>query len=636
MFCDFDMKMFNRDTNDLFYTDCFQKNGTMGEVYVAFAKLPTAGDKFLYTYNLLKKYEKLPVVCKLTNPKNNEKARKIRADANVKFQNRDYTSALYEYNKSVMTAKIDSQDYVLALANRSAALYYLEEYEACIHDIHQALAKKYPTELAYKLYEREVKCLEHMGKTSQAKLKFKEFLSHLSQALLSKEKKKNIEMQIKKLLKETNKKETNNELNIIKLLGGPNKNIPALSKFVKMKYSESMGRCLVVSSDINPGDVLAIEKPYAGVLRRESYEHNCQNCFKRCLSGIPCLKCTLVIYCNETCRIQSYESGHKYECSIFSTFNNWPSMDHMEHLSLNIFLKSVCNLGLDKYIATVHTLNAETTDPMMRGFNNGKYLSDQFYSVYTLEGNETKRTVSDLFLRHCYAAVMVSIMKLAGLQIPDHHLGTVGQSLVHIICAVASNAHGITQPPNRKTWSLVHINQFMPVASLLMPVLSLLNHHCDPNVVRHNYNGTIVLTAIQPISKDSQLFDNYGLLYATHPKETRHQILKNQYCFRCQCSSCEGNWPMYDVLCNQPQSACKILTDINPHVLEKSSIKLYEIIDEIKANECDGLQYIQFLYSHLKLLHSNIKRPMVEYCDCQETIKEILYSTANKFIIEDY
>jgi len=78
-------------------------------------------------------------------------------------------------------------------------------------------------------------------------------LTHLSQALLSKEKKKNIEMQIKKLLKETNKKETNNELNVIKLLGGSNKNIPALSKFVKMKYSESMGRCLVVSSDINPG-----------------------------------------------------------------------------------------------------------------------------------------------------------------------------------------------------------------------------------------------------------------------------------------------------------------------------------------------------------------------------------------------
>ncbi|XP_025204089.1 SET and MYND domain-containing protein 4-like isoform X2 [Melanaphis sacchari] len=614
------MEMLNHDvlpyTNDLYYTDCFQKNEIMGEVYIAFAKLPTAADKFLYTYNILKKYNKLPMECKLTNPKCNKKARLIRADANVKFQNKDYISAFCEYNKCVMTAKIDSKDFVFALANRSAALYYLEEYEACIHDIHQALAKNYPIELAYKLYEREVKCLQLMGKTSQAKLKFKELLYHLSRASLSKENKKDIEMQIKRLLKETNKKDTNNQLNLIKLLGGPNRNIPALSKFVKMKYSESMGRCLVVSSDINPGDVLAIEKPYAGVLRRESYEYNCQNCFKRCLNGIPCLKCTLVIYCNETCRVKSYENGHKYECSIFSTFNNWPR--------------------LDKYIATVLALNAETSDPMMRGFNNGKYLSDQFCSVYTLEGNETKRTVSDLFLRNCYAASMVSIMKLAGLQIPDHQLGTVGESLVHIICAVSSNAHGITQPPNHKTWSLIHENKFMPVASLLMPVLSLLNHHCDPNVVRHNYNGTIVLTAIQPISKNSQIFDNYGLLYATHPKETRQQILKKQYCFHCECSSCEDNWPMYNVLSNQPQSEYIIFTDISSHLIEKSSIKLYEIINKIKTNECDGLQYIQFLYSHLKLLYNNIKRPIGEYCDCQETIKEILYWTANKFIIEDY
>jgi len=176
-------------------------------------------------------------------------------------------------------------------------------------------------------------------------------------------------------------------------------------------------------------------------------------------------------------------------------------MGHMEHLSLNLFLKSVCELGLDEYIATVRALNADTTDPMMRGFNNiGKYLSDQFCSVYTLEGNETKRSVTDLFSRHCHAAVMVSIMILAGLQIPNHQLGTVGESLVHILCAVSSNAHGITQPLDSE-----FENRFIPVASLLMPVLSLFNHHCDPNVVRHNYNGTIVLTAIQPISKDSQV-----------------------------------------------------------------------------------------------------------------------------------
>jgi len=183
MLCDIDfmemLNSFSSYSNDLFYTESFQNNEKMGEVYVAFAKCPTSLDKFLYTYNLLKKYNKLPMQHKSTNLKNNKKARKIRADANVKFQNKDYVSALYEYNESVMTAKVNTEDYALALANRSAALYYLKEYDDCICDIHQSLANKYPIALAYKLYEREVKCLIYMRKISEAKLKFKVSMSDI-------------------------------------------------------------------------------------------------------------------------------------------------------------------------------------------------------------------------------------------------------------------------------------------------------------------------------------------------------------------------------------------------------------------------------------------------------------------------
>lgn len=81
-------------------------------------------------------------------------------------------------------------------------------------------------------------------------------MSHLAQSLLPKEKKKNIEIQMIKFLNESNKEKKANDENeehIIKLLGGSNKNIPAVSKFVKIKYSETMGRCLIVSSDIQPG-----------------------------------------------------------------------------------------------------------------------------------------------------------------------------------------------------------------------------------------------------------------------------------------------------------------------------------------------------------------------------------------------
>lgn len=42
------------------------------------------------------------------------------------------------------------------------------------------------------------------------------------------------------------------------------------------------------------GDVLAIEKPYAGELSNASYQYNCHYCFKRCLTNLPCLICNWV------------------------------------------------------------------------------------------------------------------------------------------------------------------------------------------------------------------------------------------------------------------------------------------------------------------------------------------------------
>lgn len=67
----------------------------------------------------------------------------------------------------------------------------------------------------------------------------------------------------------------------------------------------------------------------------------------------------------------------------------------------------------------------------------------------------------------------------------------------------------------------------------------------------------------------------------------------------------------------------------------KDTHKLDDIITEMKEKNSDGLEYIQFLYYHLTFLHNNVKRPVAEYNNCQETIKEVLYRTVDKFTIED-
>ena len=82
-------------------------------------------------------------------------------------------------------------------------------------------------------------------------------------------------------------------------------------------------------------------------------------------------------------------------------------------------------------------------------------------------------------------------------------------------------------------------------------LLSLLNHSCDPNVVRHYYSTGAVVRAIRMIRKGEELLDNYGYHYAVMPKEERQRKLHNQYFFHCTCSTCSQQkkiWTIYSGL----------------------------------------------------------------------------------------
>lgn len=157
--------------NDAFYTDCFE-NDTK-RVYETFSNLPTAEAKFVYVNGLLESGNKLPVENNMTNVKDDNDASQLRHQANIHFRSQDYVKALRDYNISVMVAVVGSEDYALAVANRSAALFQLEKYDASVGDIRHALANNYPLELAYKLYDREVKCLLKLKKITQANHKYK-------------------------------------------------------------------------------------------------------------------------------------------------------------------------------------------------------------------------------------------------------------------------------------------------------------------------------------------------------------------------------------------------------------------------------------------------------------------------------
>lgn len=61
-----------------------------------------------------------------------------------------------------------AEELSIVLANRSAALNHLEQYEETLADIKRCLSLGYPRHLRYKAYERKARCLLILKRNREA------------------------------------------------------------------------------------------------------------------------------------------------------------------------------------------------------------------------------------------------------------------------------------------------------------------------------------------------------------------------------------------------------------------------------------------------------------------------------------
>lgn len=61
--------------------------------------------------------------------KSSAKAMLLKNLGNKEFQKKNYTASIPLYTKSAQYAFADSEDLAIAIANRSAALYYVENFQ---------------------------------------------------------------------------------------------------------------------------------------------------------------------------------------------------------------------------------------------------------------------------------------------------------------------------------------------------------------------------------------------------------------------------------------------------------------------------------------------------------------------------
>ncbi|XP_015376310.1 PREDICTED: SET and MYND domain-containing protein 4-like [Diuraphis noxia] len=246
--------------NFLHYSTRLLMSDVLGDVYVELSKQKSANSRFMFTRALLRKHKilvpTLDVDIEYDHP---IMSTSLRQNGNVFFKAKLYAAAADMYTKSLTGCDPSTEYYALAMANRSAAHFHMGQYERCLNDARCALgSNNYPSKLAYKLYERAGHAERMLDLVEQAKESYAICLTRLDESDLSVENKRKFRTAVEKAATEceellTERKRTMKTPPVEHLVGGKNKNIPALSAFVELKMSENMGRGVYATRDINPG-----------------------------------------------------------------------------------------------------------------------------------------------------------------------------------------------------------------------------------------------------------------------------------------------------------------------------------------------------------------------------------------------
>lgn len=159
----------------------------------------------------------------------------------------------------------------LGFANRSAVLYELEQYEKSLADIDLALWFGYPKNLHYKLATRKAKCLLAVGKVDVAKELLQNEISSMKTESMNKTRYDQTKASLLHLIEQCDSADSpvcNDQSNLTQAerllfsyklprppkLSHRNSAYTSLSKSVTVKYSQSVGRHVVATKEIHPGN----------------------------------------------------------------------------------------------------------------------------------------------------------------------------------------------------------------------------------------------------------------------------------------------------------------------------------------------------------------------------------------------
>ncbi|GLV36666.1 SET and MYND domain containing class 4 member 1 [Carabus blaptoides fortunei] len=488
------------------------------------------------------------------------KAKAFREDGNVYYKEKNYLYALRHYTESVSHAPYDHEEFSLALSNRSAVLYNLNEYQSCVQDLETCLQTNYPKDLFHKLYLRLASCyvkLHVLDKSVETLQKLKDYLKD-EQLDISPSKRDSVLQDINGIEKDISSKNSvensdecinKEELNKLPdLKGGQNPKFLFASNALDLLYNPLQGRHVMANQDIQVGDVLFVEKPFSFVPILKSsknskhvFEEKCYNCLRTAKCPLPCKNCT-TLYCAAECRDVSWSRYHRWECPG-SCVDIWTKIG-VNFLALRLLL-----IGASSGFTDV----TPEPDTDVHQFGNA---ADNYPYICKLKTNVEKMDKMDV-LPHVVSAMMITLylkektdffshLKTAQNMdtfVYDELVYKVGGLLLKHILQVIVNASTV-EAVHDEFYSKFHQaeqvtdNGIYVHAVGMYPSVSMMNHSCNTNIANYFCDDVIVVKANRNISKGEEIFNSYGLDCRRTSTQERQNTLKKQHYFICQCGPC--------------------------------------------------------------------------------------------------
>ncbi|KAF5303889.1 hypothetical protein FQR65_LT08083 [Abscondita terminalis] len=639
-----------------FFTEKYKDlvNRLVTELYEKFENTTDVGERIKMLYPHLQ--------CITITPglygKSLEDAQKAKCDGNAYFSKYDNSNALHSYSEGIIKCPHNSLEsrklLAILVANRSACLYDLKEYENTLNDIRYVIELKvYPEHLKYKLYHRQAKCHSQMKYNSHlAATSYKLALEYLDLSTLDKavihKKKQEIQVLLKKTGKVANvQKQSKTEIFQRNAL------FPAASNAVAFDYSPTLGRFARAIGKIEVGDIIIKEQPHCGVLALAFSLKNCQHCMKSTDAPIPCDECANICFCSLQCKTAAARY-HQYECGLHPTI-----ADSGASINCLMALRIISQNSIEYFESAIKDVG---NPPDVHTFNN-------YVCVYNLCRNEHMRNTKEYFHYTIIAIYLLRLLKTSTYfdtvteedKLTDDEV-FICKLILHNLEVLRFNAHEISElheaPPGPLDPQDETNFKATYVGGGIYPTLALFNHSCDPSIIRYNIGTEMIVKAIKPIKKGDVIYENYGPIYTNMVRGERRKNLQENYWFECACQACEEDWSLFKdmednlikIPCKNSKcdnffflnenienptikcKDCKSLTNLFPylkalaeleHILPKAE-ELYKRSNYQKAMEL-------FLRA-MKIYSKNTVPPFPDWIKVQQRLRTCIVSFGNKCV----